>query len=173
MNWTTISQESNLSFTFLKEHQEELDWVEISSHVTLDEEFLSTFRGKIKWKHIILNPSFSPSLVEYVSDYKEVPWKIFSWYYPLTIDLCKKIEKKIHALYLRINKQAKILVVTHIQGQKVAFEFRESETTTPQHYNLVTKKDGKTYKDYSKEDPLVRDRITPSLRAERKLWREF
>lgn len=158
MNWNEISKEQNLSLSFMEEHKKELQWDVVSSHITLTEEMLSTCREHFNWQKIVGNPSFSPHLVEYVSDYKEMEWKVFSLHYPLTIDLCKKIEKKLHAIYVKNNKKAKIQVVTYKVGEHKVYEYRESKTTNPEHYSLYTDYNGRTYLEYDAKNPLQNDR---------------
>lgn len=63
MNWITISQEKDLTTTFMREHKDQLRWDYISCNVSLTETFMEEMKDYVDWKFIFRNQNLSCSFI--------------------------------------------------------------------------------------------------------------
>ena len=94
VDWVLISAKQNLSESFIREFQDKVNWYYISIYQKLSESFIREFQDKVDWCYISINQSLSESFIREFQD--KVDWCRISIYQKLSNEFIKEFKDKLN-----------------------------------------------------------------------------
>lgn len=92
-NWVDVSSHRYLSEDFIREFKEEVDWRRISAYQKLSEDFIREFKDKVVWLWIVINQNLSEDFIREFKD--RVGWVVVSAYQKLSEDFIREFKDKV------------------------------------------------------------------------------
>ena len=89
-----IDYTKQLSEEFIREHQEEISWINISFSQKLSENFIREFQDKVYWNYISGHQKLSENFIREFQD--KVSWINISWCQKLSEDFIREFQNKIY-----------------------------------------------------------------------------
>jgi hypothetical protein len=94
-DWIYISLHQKLSEDFIREFQNKVDWMDISWNQTLSEDFIREFQDKVNWRNISLKQTLSENFIREFQG--KLNWQNIRWNEKLQVSdkFCEEFDKKI------------------------------------------------------------------------------
>ena len=98
LNWLCISIHQKLSEDFIRRFQHKVNWENISAHQKLSESFIREFKDKVDWYFISIYQNLSENFIQEFQD--KVVWLDISSSQNLSEDFIREFQDKVHWTYI-------------------------------------------------------------------------